>query len=262
MEAVVLAAGYATRLRPLTNRVAKPLLPLAGRPMLDYLADKIDEVADVEAIHVVTNSRFAPDFEAWASSRSGRVPVHVHDDGTTSNNDRLGAIGDLRFVIERAGLADEDLLVVAGDNLFDFSLEDYVGFWRSRGGSAIGVHDVGDLDLARQYGIVELDDSDRVVSLVEKPEQPASTLASIAAYLFPAEHAALVRQYLDEGNAPDQPGRFVVWLYPRVPVHGYRFQGDWLDIGDREQLLEADNRMRRRAGLSEQTEYSLQPSQT
>ena len=262
MHAVVLAAGYATRLRPLTNRVAKPLLPLAGRPMLDYLADKIDEVADVEAIHVVTNSRFAPDFEAWASSRPGRVPVRVHDDGTTSNNDRLGAIGDLRFVIERGGLEDEDLLVVAGDNLFDVSLEDYVEFWRSRGGSAIGVHDVGDLDLARKYGIVELDDSDRVVSLVEKPEQPASTLASIAAYLFPPEHAALVPQYLDEGNAPDQPGRFVVWLYPRVPVHGYRFQGDWLDIGDREQLLEADNRMRRRAGLSEQTEYSLQPLQT
>ncbi|HKG09711.1 MAG TPA: nucleotidyltransferase family protein [Gaiellaceae bacterium] len=262
MEAVVLAAGYATRLRPLTNRVAKPLLPLAGRPMIDYLADKIDEVGDVEAIHVVTNSRFAADFEAWASSRSGRVPVRVHDDGTTSNNDRLGAIGDLRFVIERAGLEDEDLLVVAGDNLFDFSLEEYVAFWRSRGGSAIGVHDVGDLDLARRYGIVELDDSDRVVSLAEKPERPAGTLASIAAYLFPAEHAALVRKYLEEGNAPDQPGRFVVWLYPRVPVHGYRFQGDWLDIGDREQLLEADNRMRRRAGLSEQAEYSLQPSPT
>ena len=262
MEAVVLAAGYATRLRPLTNRVAKPLLPLAGRPMIDYLADKIDEVGDVEAIHVVTNSRFAADFEAWASSRSGPVPVRVHDDGTTSNNDRLGAIGDLRFVIERAGLEDEDLLVVAGDNLFDFSLEEYVAFWRSRGGSAIGVHDVGDLDLARRYGIVELDDSDRVVSLVEKPERPAGTLASIAAYLFRAEHAALVRKYLEEGNAPDQPGRFVVWLYPRVPVHGYRFQGDWLDIGDREQLLEADNRMRRRAGLSEQAEYSLQPSRT
>ncbi|MFL5931999.1 MAG: nucleotidyltransferase family protein [Gaiellaceae bacterium] len=262
MEAVVLAAGYATRLRPLTNRVAKPLLPLAGRPMLDYLADKIDEVGDVQAIHVVTNSRFAADFEAWASSRSGRVPVLVHDDGTTSNSDRLGAIGDLRFVIDRGGLENEDLLVVAGDNLFDFSLEEYVAFWRSRGGSAVGVHDVGDLDLARRYGIVELDDSDRVVSLVEKPERPSGTLASIAAYLFPAEHAALVRQYLEEGNAPDQPGRFVVWLYPRVPVHGYRFRGDWLDIGDREQLLEADNRMRRRAGLSEQAEYSLQPSRT
>jgi glucose-1-phosphate thymidylyltransferase len=262
MHAVVLAAGYATRLRPLTNRVAKPLLPLAGRPMVDYLADKIDEVEEVDAVHVVTNSRFAPDFEAWAASRSGRLPVRVHDDGTRSNDDRLGAIGDLRFVIERAGLEDDDLLVVAGDNLFDFSLEDYVRFWRSRGGSAIGVHDVGDLALARQYGVVELDDVDRVVSLVEKPEQPASTLASIAAYLFPAEHAALVRDYLEEGNAPDQPGRFVVWLYPRVPVYGYRFDGDWLDIGDRSQLLEADNRMRRRAGLDEQGEYSLRPSQS
>jgi len=262
VHAVVLAAGYATRLRPLTNRVAKPLLPLAGRPMLDYLADKIDEVADVEAIHVVTNSRFAPDFEAWASSRSGRLPVRVHDDGTSSNADRLGAIGDLRFVIEQAGLADEDLLVIAGDNLFDFSLEEYVRFWRSRGGSAIGVHDVGDLGLARQYGVVELDDADRVVSLVEKPERPASTLASIAAYLLPAEHVALVKRYLAEGNAPDQPGRFIVWLYPRVPVHGYRFEGDWLDIGDRSQLLEADNRMRRRAGLAEHDEYQLQPSQS
>jgi glucose-1-phosphate thymidylyltransferase len=262
MHAVVLAAGYATRLRPLTNRVAKPLLPLAGRPMVDYLVDKIDEVGDVERVHVVTNSRFAPDFEAWASSRSGRLPVRVHDDGTSSNEDRLGAVGDLRFVIERAGLDGDDLLVVAGDNLFDFSLRDYVRFWRSRGGSAIGVHDVGDLALARQYGVVELDGDDRVVSLVEKPERPASTLASIAAYLFPPEHAALVQQYLDEGNAPDQPGRFVVWLYPRVPVHGYRFEGEWLDIGDRSQLLEADNRMRRRAGLAEQAEYQPQPSQS
>src|ERR671910_3518314 len=122
MHAVVLAAGYATRLRPLTDRLAKPLLPLAGRPMLDYLADKIDDVGEAEALHVVTNSRFAPDFEAWARARSGRLSVRVHDDGTSSNTDRLGAIGDLRFVIERAELGGDDLLVVAGDNLFDFSL--------------------------------------------------------------------------------------------------------------------------------------------
>jgi len=186
----------------------------------------------------------------------------VHDDGTTSNADRLGAIGDLQFVIESAALEGEDLLVVAGDNLFEFSLDEYARFWRERGGSAIGVHDVGDLQLAREYGIVELDDEDRVVSLVEKPEEPASTLASIAAYLYTAEHAGLVKRYLDEGNAPDQPGRFVVWLYPRAPVYGYRFQGEWLDIGDRSQLLEADNRMRRRAGLPELDEYSLEPAQS
>ena len=258
MEAVVLAAGYATRLRPLTDRIAKPLLPLAGRPMLDYLADKIDEVDEVDALHVVANARFAQDFETWAGARSGRLPVRVHDDGTSSNTDRLGAIGDLQFVIERAGLSGEDLLVVAGDNLFEFSLSDYVRSWRGRGGSAIGVHDVGDLGLARQYGIVELDADERVVSLVEKPEELAGTLASIAAYLFAAEHAALVGDYLAEGNAPDQPGRFVVWLYPRAPVYGYRFEGEWLDIGDQAQLLEADRRMRRRAGLPEQDEYRPQ----
>src|SRR4029453_3373874 len=118
----------------------------------------------------------APDFEAWAEARSGQLPVRVHDDGTTSNADRLGAIGDLQFVTGSAALEGEDFLVVAGDNLFDFSLDEYARFWRERGGSAIGVHDVGDLQLAREYGIVELDDEDRVVSLVEKPEEPASTL--------------------------------------------------------------------------------------
>jgi glucose-1-phosphate thymidylyltransferase len=260
VHAVVLAAGYATRLRPLTNRIAKPLLPLAGRPMLDYLAAKIDDVGEIEALHVVTNARFAPDFAEWASARRGRLPVVVHDDGTQSNADRLGAIGDLQFVIERAGLAGDDLLVVAGDNLFEFSLADFVGFWRAREGSAVGVYDCGDRRLARQYGVVELDPGDRVVSLVEKPAEAAGTLVTIAAYLFPGEHAALVRDYLDEGNAPDQPGRFLVWLYPRAPVYGYRFPGAWLDIGDRAQLLEADNRMRRRAGLPEQDEYRPEPS--
>ena len=111
--------------------------------------------------------------------------------------------------------------------------------------------------------MVELDGDDRVVSLVEKPEEPASTLASIAAYLFTADHAALVTRYLEDGNPPDQPGRFVVWLYPRaVRCHGYRFDGAWLDIGDHAQLLEADNRMRRRAGLPETEKYSLLPAQS
>jgi glucose-1-phosphate thymidylyltransferase len=256
---LVLAAGYATRLRPLTDEVAKPLLPLAGRPMLDYLYDKIASLADVDEVHVVTNSRFAADFRAWAERGERPVPVLVHDDGTSSNEDRLGAIGDVRFVLEHAGLEGEDLLVVAGDNFFDFDLGEFVAFWRSKeDGSATGVHDVGDLELMRHYGMVELADDDRITLLVEKPEEPTSTLAASAVYLFRAEHAALVHTYLAEGNSPDQPGRFVVWLYQRVPVYGYRFPGDWLDIGDREQLLDADNRMRDLHGLPRRTEYSLE----
>jgi glucose-1-phosphate thymidylyltransferase len=227
--------------------------------MLDYLYSKIEVVEEVDELHVVTNSRFAADFRAWAEGVERRLPVVVHDDGTTSNDDRLGAIGDVKLVLERGGLEGDDLLIVAGDNLFDFDLRELVAFWRSKeDASAIGVHDVGDLELAKQYGIVELDEDDRVTFLVEKPEDPPGTLAGIAVYLYRGPHAALVHEYLAEGNSPDQPGRFVVWLYPRVPVYGFRFPGEWLDIGDREQLLDADNRMRERAGLPPRVDYSFE----
>jgi glucose-1-phosphate thymidylyltransferase len=258
VKAIVLAAGYATRLRPLTDSIPKMLLPLAGRPMLDYLIDRIEAVDDIDEIHVVTNARFARDLGAWATQRSGRRGVGVWNDGTMSNEDRLGAVGDMRFAIEQAGLAGEDLLVIAGDNLIGYSLEDYVGFWRGKaGGSAISVHRVADPELIKQYGVVELGEDDRIISLEEKPSQPRSDLAATAAYLYPAEHAALIDQYLDEGNPPDAPGNFLVWLYPRAPVYGYRFEGEWMDIGDPEQLLEADNRMRARLGLQPRGEYSL-----
>ena len=176
--------------------------------------------------------------------------VTVHDDGTTTNEDRLGAIGDLRLTIERAGI-DDDLLVIAGDNLFDFSLADYVAWWRGKGrASAVALYDVGDLRLASRYGVVELDEAERIVEFEEKPERPRSTLATTATYIFHREHVPLIGRYLDEGNPPDPPGRFIGWLLEREPVYGYRFEGEWLDIGDLEQLLEADNRLRRRAGLA------------
>jgi glucose-1-phosphate thymidylyltransferase len=212
--------------------------------MVDWILDKIRET-EVDEIHLVTNARFAGDFERWAAG----TEVRVHDDGTTTNADRLGAIGDIRFVLEQAGI-DDDLLVVAGDNLFDFSLADFVAYWRTKtGGSSLAVYDVGDLELARLYGVVEVDDDDRVVSFVEKPPAPASTLAATATYLYTQEHARLVERYLRKGNPPDQPGNFVAWLYPRAPVYAYRFPGEWHDVGDPEQLLAADNRLRGRLGL-------------
>jgi glucose-1-phosphate thymidylyltransferase len=254
VKAIVLAAGYATRLRPLTDSIAKPLLPIAERPMIDWIVDKIDEVGDVDAVHVVTNARYAPDFERWAAARDG---VRVHDDGTRSNDDRLGAIGDIEFTLREPGIGGDDLLVIAGDNLFGFSLSRYVDFWRGKGvASAVAVHDVGDLELAKQYGIAALDEDDRVVELVEKPEQPPSTLAATATYILHREHVPLVGRYLAEGNSADQPGKLFVWLHEREPVYGYRFEGEWFDIGNREQLLEADNRLRARAGLPQRDAYS------
>jgi glucose-1-phosphate thymidylyltransferase len=225
--------------------------------MLDYLYERIAAVDEIDEVHVVTNARFAHDFRAWAEAGARPLPVRVHDDGTSSNEDRLGAIGDMAFVLDQARLTGEDLLVVAGDNLFDFNLRELVSFWRAKGdGSAICVRDVADPALATQYSVVELDAQDRVTFMEEKPERPTSTLAAIAIYLYRAEHAALVDEYLAGGNAPDQPGRFVVWLYPRVPVYGFPFPGEWLDIGDHEQLLEADNRMRLRRGLEPHATYS------
>ena len=246
MKALILAAGYATRLRPLTDSIAKPLLPVGGRPMVDWIVDRIAETS-ADEIHLVTNARFADDFERWAEDKD----VQVHNDGTTSNDDRLGAIGDIDFV----GL-DDDLLAIASDNLFDYSLADYEEYWRAKGGSCIAVYDVGDLELAKKYGIVDVDEDDRVTSFVEKPEHPPTTLSATATYLYRREDAALVKTYLAEGNPPDQPGNYVAWLHKRAPVYAYRFSGEWYDIGDHAQLLEADNRMRRRSGLPERGEYS------
>ena len=246
MKALILAAGYATRLRPLTDSIPKQLLPVGGRPMVDWILERIAETS-ADEVHLVTNARFAADFERWADGKD----VQVHNDGTTSNEDRLGAIGDIRFV----GL-DDDLLVIAGDNLFDDSLADYESYWRARGGSAVAVLDVGDRELAKQYGVVDVDEDDRITDFLEKPADPPTTLCATATYLYTREHARLVATYLDEGNPPDQPGNFVAWLHKREPVYAYRFRGEWYDIGDAAQLLEADNRMRRRVGLPERTQYS------
>jgi len=254
VNAVVLAAGYATRLRPLTDDVPKPLLPVGGRPMLDWILDRVRDVDEITGVHVVTNARYAPSFRRWAD----REGVAVLDDGTTSNDDRLGAIGDIQFAVDAAGLGGDDLLVIAGDNLFDFSLRDLAAWWRGKGeASALAVYDVRDPELAKQFGVVEVDEHERIVRFVEKPPEPPSTLAATATYLYHRAHVPLVATYLAEGNAPDQPGRLVAWLHTRRPVYGYQFEGEWYDVGSHEQLLEADNRLRARAGLPPRREYAL-----
>ncbi len=252
MKALILAAGYATRLRPLTDTWAKELLPIGGRPIIDWIVDKLAEVDDVDEVHVVTNARKAPAFFAWADGRD----VTVHDDGTASNDDRLGAIGDLQFVLERTGM-DDDLLVIAGDNLFEFSLADFVTFWSGKGrASAVAVRDVESLEIASRMGVVSLAEDGRVLDFVEKPADPASTLCATAAYIYHRSHLPLVGVYLSGEHSSDQPGRLVGWLRRHEPVYGWVFDESWHDIGSPEQLLEADNRLRAAAGLPERESYS------
>lgn len=253
MKALVLAAGYATRLRPLTDETAKPLLELAGRPIIDYICDRIDRAGDIEELHVLSNDLFLADFERWGAAREGRLRPHVHSDGTNSNAERLGAIAGIRLVVEQAGLDGEDLLVVAGDNVFEFSLGAEIDFWRSReeesGGGAVScvaVQRCPDSRLASLYGVVELDEKGRIFDFVEKPSNPPSDLIATATYIFAAEHVALIADYLAAGNSPDQPGNFLAWLHVRKPVFGFVFDDLWLDIGDSDQLREADRIMRSR----------------
>ncbi|HKQ70117.1 MAG TPA: nucleotidyltransferase family protein [Polyangiaceae bacterium] len=258
MKAILLAAGYATRLRPLTNTIAKPLLPLAGRPMVDYIYDKIAEVPEIDSVHVVTNAKFAGGFESWAKGHKGPIPIHVYNDGTVSNEDRLGAIGDIRFTVEKGKLAGEDLLVTAGDNLFDYSLAEMVKYWRSKDeGGAIALYECADVELVKQYSIVELDERQRLTSFIEKPQNPTTNLVGTATYVYHRSVVPMLDQYLAEGNSPDQPGNLVAWLHKRAPVYGWRFSGGWFDIGNHNELLAADNLMRERAGQPKRTEYSV-----
>lgn len=242
MKLLVLAAGYATRLRPLTDNTAKPLLPVAGKPMIDHVLEKFDRSPVIDAIYVVTNSRYAKSFEEWASQRraEGRFagrPIRIFNDGTSSNEDRLGAIGDIGFVMNSAEL-DDDLIVVAGDNLFSGALDEYVEVAQKKG-VLVGTYDVGSLEEIRKYNNLGLDAEGRITLFEEKPQTPISTLTAIALYHYPRAVLPLIRQYLAEGNNPDQPGRLVQWLFPRVPCFTYRISGTWLDIGSRETYDEA-----------------------
>lgn len=238
MKALILAAGYATRLYPLTLDRPKALLHVGGKPMLDHLMEQLEQVEGLDEVYVVTNSKFAGAFREWAAARSG-LPLRIIDDGTVDDDSKLGAIGDLDLTIREADL-DDDLIVLAGDNLFSESIAPFPVFALGKGGPALGVYDVGDLDTIRRYSVIELDDDDRVTRLEEKPERPRSTLAGIALYFYPRPALRYVREYLEDGNNPDQPGRLVQWLYPRTAVYGWRVPGRWFDVGSKETLAEAD----------------------
>jgi glucose-1-phosphate thymidylyltransferase len=207
--------------------------------MIDYLLDRIAEVDAVDAVHVVTNHKFADSFLRWAEAHERDLPIHVHDDETTSEDDRLGAVGDLELLIESERVED-DLIVAAGDSVFTERLDDFARFGRARDAAAIAVYDVGDLAAMQRLSSVGVDAESRVVTFEEKPEQPDSTLAGVALYFYPRAILPLVGRYLAEGNNPDQPGRLVAWLYRRTPVYAWRVPGRWFDIGTPETLAEAE----------------------
>jgi glucose-1-phosphate thymidylyltransferase len=242
MNALILAAGYATRLYPLTLNKAKPLLVVGGKPIVEWVVDNLEGVPDLETIYVVTNDKFTADFQAWSEryqNRHSQFKFKIVNDGSKSNDDKLGAIGDINFVVTEENLAQGGLLVVAGDNLFTESLKEFVVC--AKGTEAtVGVYDVGDREAIKKYGNVLIDGDGIITHLEEKPQKPRGTLAAIALYYYSPAVLSLLTTYLAAGNNPDQPGRFVQWLYTRKPVKTYQIKGKWLDIGSKETLENAD----------------------
>jgi glucose-1-phosphate thymidylyltransferase len=242
MQVLILCAGYATRLYPLTLNQPKPLLPVGGKPMLEHIIDHLAPVKGLAEIFVVTNEKFVSHFTEWSekySREKTKLDFKIINDGSTSDADKLGAIGDINLVITRENVTG-DLVVVAGDNLFDSSLAPFVEFARAKKTAVLAVYDVGDLEAIKKYNSITLDEKGRITFFEEKPKNPSSTLTGIALYYFPAEVVAMIKTYITEGNNPDQPGRLIQWLYPRVPVHTWTVPGRWFDIGSKETLEEAD----------------------
>ncbi|MDE3078377.1 MAG: nucleotidyltransferase family protein, partial [Chloroflexota bacterium] len=213
-------------------------------PMIDYIYRQLAAMPRIRRVSVVTNNRFAAQFADWAASHAGEKAIAVVNDGTTSDADKLGAIGDIRLTIQRNAI-DDDLLVVAGDNLFDFPLSQFVDFFDLHG-SCVGLYDTGDLAIMSQYATVELDGQERIVSFREKPRDPTSTLAATAIYLFKREHLALIERYAQEEGNMDAPGYYLQWLTKQVPVYGFKLPGAWRDIGNLEQYRQAQKAYRAR----------------
>ena len=242
MNVLILAAGYATRLYPLTLNKAKPLLEIAGQPMIAWVMDNLRGIKEIETVYIVTNSKFASDFEKWAKEYHDKNPefhFKVINDGSTTDEDKLGAIGDINLVLTREQLTDKDLLVVAGDNLFSDSLAGFVEQARECE-AAVAVYDVGKLEEVRKYSNVQVDSKGVITHFEEKPQKPSNTLTAIALYYFAAPVLSLFTTYIAAGNNPDQPGRFIQWLYTRKPVKTVLITGEWFDVGSKETLEEAN----------------------
>jgi len=242
MKIIILAAGYATRLYPLTLTRPKPLLPVAGKPMIDHVLDNLAGIQGIDRVFIVTNAKFADQFQKWAEDyreRKAKLDFTIVNDRSTDDTNKLGAIGDLHLVISREKV-DDDVIVVAGDNLFSENLEDFGRYCREKNAPVLAVFDVGNLEEIKKYNSISIDESGKITFFEEKPKKPTSTITGIALYFYPKSAVPKIREYIADGNNPDQPGRLIQWLYPRMPVYTWTVPGLWYDIGSKESLEEAN----------------------
>lgn len=231
MKCLILAAGYATRLYPLTENFPKPLLEVQNKTILDYLIEDIDAAGEVDEYIVISNHKFACHFNEWAKKKGKKVTVV--DDGTSTNETRLGAVRDIQFAIDQLSL-DDDMLVIAGDNLLDFSLTALIAYAKAKGTSCIMRYYEASEQKLTKCGVVEVDENDRIVSMEEKPAVPKAHWCCPPFYYYTREDAKLVRKGIEAGCGVDAPGSYIAWLCTQTPVHAMEMPGRRYDIGDLE----------------------------
>ncbi|GGH30699.1 nucleotidyltransferase family protein [Sphingobacterium alkalisoli] len=231
MKTIILAAGYATRLYPLTKNFPKPLLEVGGKTILDRLIESVDEIEEVDQHIVVTNATFYSHFEDWKAKSSYKKEIVILNDGTTSNDNRLGAVRDILFAIEALQIT-EDILVLAGDNVTTFSFGNFAAYAKEKGTSCITCHEEPSIAALQKTGVLETDDNFRVIAMHEKPENPPSHWAVPPFYFYRGSDLPLIHRALGEGCGYDAPGNLAAWLCKQTDVYAWPINGARFDIGD------------------------------
>ncbi len=240
MKCIILAAGYATRLYPLTLNKPKPLLMIGKKPMMEHILDKIKLVDEIDEIFIVTNNKFFSVFEEWKNNLNFDKKVKIINDGTLTNEDRLGAVGDMAFVIEKEDIND-DLMIIGGDNLFEFSLAVLNEISNKNNASVIAIYDLIEKQkLAKKFGVVEVDENNKIIGFEEKPENPKTSFAATLCYIFKKHDLVLFKDFITSKDRPDNIGEVIRYLVNKTNVYAMISSEKWWDIGNKEQLEEVN----------------------
>lgn len=238
MKNIVIAAGYATRLGELTKNFPKPLLKIGENTILGRMLDDIDKIPEIDEHIIITNHKFAGIFEEWAAKQSYTKPVTIVDDGTETNDTRLGAVCDLLFAMDKLKI-DEDMLVVAADNILFFSFQEFVDFAKAKGTSCIMCHEQPSIEKLQRTGVIVLDDNDKVLNMEEKPKEPKSHWAVPPFYIYLKKDLDKVRHSVENGCGKDAPGNLAHYMVEQVEMHAWKMTAGRFDIGSLDTYKEA-----------------------
>lgn len=230
MKAILLSAGYGTRLYPLTINTPKALLEVKGKKLLDMLVDSLEKIDAIDEIILVTNDRFYKNFVEWATNRKKKVPITILNDFTTSNENRLGAIGDLKYVIDALKI-DDEIFVGGTDMYFTFEMKDFYDYYKAKNADVVMGEVINDVEVLRRKGVATLDKNEKIIECEEKPKEPKGNFAVAPFYIYTKESAKEIDRYLNEGNSKDAPGSYPAWLCKHKAVYAMTYKGDCIDIG-------------------------------